>query len=52
VPPLHLREAKRAAGDNPFVTTRELPAGGHVSFAIADPAGTLGMLAAWFGTLR
>jgi predicted alpha/beta-fold hydrolase len=52
VPPLHLREAKRAAGDNPFVTTRELPAGGHVSFAIADPVGTMGMLAAWFGTLR
>lgn len=52
VPALHLREAKKAAGDNPFVTTRELPGGGHVSFGIADPAGTLGMLAAWFGTLR
>jgi alpha-beta hydrolase superfamily lysophospholipase len=52
VPVLHLREAKRAAGENPHVTTRELPGGGHVSFGIADPAGALGMLAAWFGTLR
>jgi len=52
VPILHLREAKREAAGNPWVVTRELLAGGHAGFGVVDPAGTLGMLAAWFGTLR
>jgi len=52
VPVSHLKEAAREARDNPWVTTRELPAGGHAGFGAVDPAGTLGMLAAFFGTLR
>jgi pimeloyl-ACP methyl ester carboxylesterase len=52
VPVSHLREAAREARNNPWVVTRELPAGGHVGFGVVDPQGTLGMLAAWFGTLR
>jgi len=52
VPVKHLRDAQAAAAGNPWVTTRELPAGGHVGFAALDPVGTLGMLGAWFGTLR
>jgi predicted alpha/beta-fold hydrolase len=52
VPPLHLREAAREAAGNPWVATRELPAGGHAGFGVVDPQGTLGLLAAWFGTLR
>ena len=52
VPVAHLRSARKAAEANPHVATRELPAGGHAAFGVMDPAGTLGLLAAWFGTLR
>jgi len=52
VPVQHLRDARREARDNPWVVTRELPAGGHAGFGAVDPAGTLGLLAAWLGTLR
>ncbi|HEX5011304.1 MAG TPA: alpha/beta fold hydrolase [Planctomycetota bacterium] len=52
VPVSHLREAAREAKANPWVVTRELPAGGHSGYGVVDPEGTLGMLAAWFGTLR
>jgi predicted alpha/beta-fold hydrolase len=52
VPPLHAVEARREASDNPFVSVRELPGGGHAGFGVVDPVGTLGLLGAWFGTLR
>lgn len=52
VPPLHAETARREAGDNPFVSVRLLPGGGHAGFGVVDPQGTLGLLAAWFGTLR
>lgn len=52
VPIRHLKDAQAAAAGNPWVTTRELPAGGHVGFGVVDPVGTLGLLGAWFGTLR
>lgn len=52
VPLLHARKAAKAAKDNPWVAVRELPGGGHVGLAAVDPAGTLAILAAWFGTLR
>jgi alpha-beta hydrolase superfamily lysophospholipase len=52
VPVQHLRDAAREAAGNAWVVTRELPAGSHVGFGVVDPQGTLGLLAAWFGTLR
>ena len=52
VPVRHLQRARAAAGSNPWVAGRELPSGGHVCLGAVDPAGTLGLLAAWFGTLR
>ncbi len=52
VPVKHLAEARAAAGDNPFVGARELPAGGHLGLGISDPRGTLALLAAFFGPLR
>jgi predicted alpha/beta-fold hydrolase len=52
VPIRHLHEAREAAGDNPMVHTRELPRGGHVGLGATDADGALGLLAAFFGTLR
>lgn len=52
VPPAHAEAAQREAGGNPWVSVRLLPGGGHAGFGVVDPQGTLGLLAAWFGTLR
>jgi predicted alpha/beta-fold hydrolase len=52
VPVHHLRAAREAAAGNPFVATFELPAGGHAGFAVLDPAGTMSLLATFFGRLR
>ena len=52
VPVTHLHKARAAAAGNPWVTPRELPAGGHTAFGVVDPVGTLGLLSAFFGTLR
>jgi predicted alpha/beta-fold hydrolase len=52
VPVKHLHAAAAAAEGNPLVATFELPAGGHVGYGVLDPAGTMGLLAAFFGTLR
>ncbi len=52
VPPLHMRQALAEAKGNPFVAGRELPGGGHLGLGVVDPAGTLGLLAAFFGRLR
>ncbi len=52
VPVAHALKAREAAGDNPLVTVRSVPRGGHVALAHEDPAGTLGILSAFFGRLR
>jgi predicted alpha/beta-fold hydrolase len=52
VPIRHLQDAAAAAADNPLVTTLPLPAGGHVGYGVVDPAGMLGLMAAFFGRLR
>ncbi len=52
VPVRHVRQAAEAAAGNPMVLTRELPAGGHVGCGASDAAGTMRMLAAFFGRLR
>jgi len=52
VPVVHARRALSSAGGNAWVHVRELPLGGHVGLGAVDGPGTLGMLAAFFGSLR
>ncbi|GJM21488.1 MAG: hypothetical protein DHS20C15_14030 [Planctomycetota bacterium] len=48
----HLHSALAAAGDNPWVAGRELPAGGHVGLAPVDPEGARNLIAGFFARLR
>ncbi|CAN0220687.1 unnamed protein product, partial [Ectocarpus fasciculatus] len=52
VPVTHLHEAIQAAGDNPWVSARELQHGGHVGMQHVDPAGSLELVGGFFGRLR
>ena len=51
VPVLHAHQAREAAGDNPWVTVRTVPRGGHGALGYEDPAGYLALLGTWFGRL-
>jgi len=52
VPVEHMRRALAAAQGNPLVHGLELPLGGHVGLAAADPRSTMELLAEFFGRLR
>lgn len=49
---IHMLQARKEAGENPWIRTRMLPRGGHVGMAYLDPRGVFGMLSSFFGQLR